>query len=137
MNYSRESSIIGYSLYCGLALDFWLSKGFEFNAPGQSIAKSITRFAENIDFEIGNENDSKKLFQELLILYMWVITRACTKVFEDEDKRNACLDIFHRNVYKAYYKNTTETGMLQLEKSFRKKYLEYSKAVEAVGEHIA
>ena len=111
-------------------LDFCLSKGLEVESLGRSIAK----FAESIDFEIRNENDSKKLFQELLILYMWVITRACTKVFRDEDKRDACLDIFHRNVYETYYKNTTETGMIQLEKSFRMKYLEYNKAVEVIGE---
>ena len=111
-------------------LDFCLSKGFELESPGESIARSIAKTAEDIEFEIRNENDSKRLFQELLILYMWVITRACTKLFKDEDKCYACLDIFHRNVYKAYYKNTTETSMLQLEKSFRKKYLQYEKAAE-------
>ncbi len=109
-------------------LDFCLSKGFELEAPGESIAKSIAKTAEDIEFEIRNENDTKRLFQELLVLYMWVITRACTKVFKDEDRRDACLDIFHRNVYETYYKNTTETGMTQLEKSFRMKYLEYDKA---------
>ena len=56
------------------------------------------------------------------------------KVFRDEDKRDACLDIFHRNVYETYYKNTAEIGMIQLEISIRMKYLEYNKAVEIVGE---
>ncbi len=111
-------------------LDFCLSKGFELEAPGESIAKSIAKTAEDIDFEIRNETDSKRLFQELLILRIWVIIRACTKVFRDVDKRNACLDIFHRNVYEAYYKDTTDQGFTQWIKSLGLKYLEYEKAAE-------
>lgn len=113
-------------------LDFCLSKGFELESPGESIAKSIAKTAEDIEFEIRNEDDAKRLFQELLILRMWVIIRSCTKVFRDADKRNACLDIFHRNVYEAYYKDTTEEGFTQWIKSFGLKYLEYEKAAEKV-----
>ncbi len=113
-------------------LDYCLSKGFELEAPGESIAKSIAKTAEDIDFEIKNEADSKKLFQELLILHMWVIIRACSKVFRDADKRNACLDIFHRNVCEVYYEDTTDQGFTQWIKSFGLKYLEYEKAAEKV-----
>lgn len=115
-------------------LDFCLSKGFELDSPGESITKSITKTAEDIEFEIRNEDDTKRLFQELLILYMWVIIRACTKVFKDADKRNTCLDIFHRNVYETYYKGTTDQGFTQWIKSFGLKYLQYEKAAEKADE---
>jgi len=113
-------------------LDFCLSKGFELEAPGESIAKSIAKTAKEIDFDIRNEADYKRLFQELLILRMWVIIRSCTKVFRDVDKRNACLDIFHRNVYEVYYEDTTDQGFTQWIKSCGLKYLEYEKATEKV-----
>ena len=114
-------------------LDYFLLEGFGAGSSGVSLAESIAKFAEDIEIEIKNKDDINRLFQELLILYTWVIVRSCTKALRDEDKRNACLDIFHHNVYQTYYKDTTETGMSQLEKPFRKKYLEYNKAVEVVG----
>ncbi len=109
-------------------LEFLLSKGLEEESQWESIAK----FAESIDFEIKNKKDSIKLFQELLVLHMWVIIHACSKVFSDVDKRNSCLDIFNRNVYKALYKNTTEQGYSQWINSFGLRYLEYEEATEKV-----
>ena len=130
--FRRRKTKITKSEFASL-LDFCLWEAFELESSGGSIAKSIVKTAEDIDFKIRNENDSKRLFQELLILYMWVIIHACTKVFSDEDKRNACLDIFHRNLYEVYYKDTTEQSFTQWIKSFVLRYREYVKAAEKAG----
>lgn len=111
-------------------LDFCLSQGLGLDTLEESIAK----IAKSIDFEIRNENDSKKLYLELLILHMWVITYTCEKLFEDEDKRNACLDLFHHHVYKANYKDLPDEGFNQWMKSIRIRYMEYYAAIENLKE---
>jgi hypothetical protein len=102
-------------------LYYWLS---------HHLAKqAIKETAKDLDFKIKSDEDFNKILQELFALNMWLIVRACERVFEDEDKRNECLDIFHHLVYE---RHTEET-----EKIFGKwmtlmgaKYSEYNKAME-------
>ena len=43
-----------------------------------------------------DEKEFTILVEELSILNLWIIIRACEKVFDDTDKRDDCLDIFHK-----------------------------------------
>ena len=60
---------------------------------------------------IGDRKDSPRvrIFKELFALNMWIIVRACTLEFEDIDKRDECLDIFHRIVYQRLIRGTGES----------------------------
>ncbi len=102
-------------------LYYWLSQ--------RSSKKAVKQTAKDLDFKIKSNEDFNKIFQELFALNMWSIVRTCERVFEDEDKRNECLDIFHHFVY--------ERRTEGIEENFGKwmtlmgaKYIEYIKAME-------
>ena len=85
---------------------------------------------------IGNKKDFDKvrIFDELFALNMWIIVRACERIFEDIDKRNECLDIFHRIVYEKLIEGTEE-NLGEWMNLMGAKYIEYIKAMET--EHSA
>jgi len=102
-------------------LYYWLS---------QCLAKqAIKETARDLDFKIESDEDSDKILQELFALNMWLVVRACERVFEDEDKRNECLDIFHHLVYERRTEET-EKGFGKWMTSMGAKYIEYTKAME-------
>jgi hypothetical protein len=59
---------------------------------------------------------------------MWLIVRACERVFDDENKRNDCLDIFHHLSYERYIKGTEEDFGMWM-KSMGEKYMKYEQAM--------
>ena len=102
-------------------LYYWLSQRLSKEAVKQT--------AKDLDFKIKSNEDFNKIFQELFALNMWSIVRTCDRVFEDEDKRNECLHIFHHFVYERHTEG--------IEENFGKwmtlmgaKYIEYIKAME-------
>ena len=102
-------------------LHFWLSN----RLTGEAIKET----AEDFDFKISSNKDFNKMFQELFALNMWLIVRSCERVFEDVDKRNECLDIFHRLVYERYSQDIGENFGKWM-KLMGAKYIEYIKAME-------
>jgi len=61
--------------------------------------EDVKKIAKDCGFKIKSNEDFNKILQELFALNMWIIVHSCEIVFKDEDKRNECLDIFHRLVY--------------------------------------
>jgi len=96
---------------------------------GRLTKKAIKETAKSWGFKIKGNEGFNKILQELFALNMWLIVHTCEMVFEDEDKRNECLDIFHRLVYERHTEGTEEDfGKWMILMSA--KYVEYSKARE-------
>lgn len=58
--------------------------------------------------DLENKGDLDKLLQELFVLNMWSIVFSCEVVFKDVNKRDECLDIFHRLVYEEFLEEKRE-----------------------------
>ena len=69
----------------------WLSKFLNKDA--------LEKSADEFGFKIRNEEDLGKILGVLAPFYMWLTVYTCERVFEDEKKRNDCLDIFNHLVY--------------------------------------
>ena len=91
--------------------------------------KAVRKTAELFEFKIRNSEDFLRIFRQIFVLNMWLTVHTCERVFENENKRNECLDIFHHLVYKGYTQGTEEdfdrwwTGMGAI-------YIEYEKAMQ-------
>lgn len=70
--------------------------------------KDVKSKAKDLKFRIKSNQDFNRIFQELFVLNIWIIIHSCEIVFKDEDKRNECLDIFHRLVYERNVQGTEE-----------------------------
>jgi len=102
-------------------LYYWLS--------GYLTKNAIKKSAKELGFKIRNNKDFSKIFEELFVLDMWLIVYTCEGVFEDEDKRNECLDIFHHLVYDRHIENK-ENSFNDWMMSISPRYVKYSKAME-------
>lgn len=102
-------------------LYYWLA--------GYLTKKAIKKTAKELSFRIGNNKDFSKIFEELFALNMWLTVYTCEGVFEDEDKRNECLDIFHHLVYNHHIENK-ESSFNDWMMLISPRYIEYSKAME-------
>lgn len=111
-------------------LHYCLYKGFGFGE--EPLAEQLAELARDIGYEI--DDDTLRLYYEMLVLFMWVIVRSCTKALHDVDKRNACLDLFHREVYEHHMKSRRDEDYAQWYKGMGLKYLEYEKATESSDE---
>jgi hypothetical protein len=96
----------------------------------QLTKEQIEKTANDFDFKIKGNKDFNKIFQELFALNMWLIVYSCEGVFEEEDKRNECLDTFHHLVYERHAEGIEGNfnGWMML---MATKYAEYTKAMEA------
>ena len=113
-----------------LMLRHCLSMGF----GEQPLDEAILGFAADIGYQTKDADDIMRLYYELLVLYMWLIVRACSKSIEDVAKRNACLDLFHRAVYEGHVKTESEGEYAGWYRGVGFKYLEYQTAVESPNE---
>lgn len=85
---------------------------------------SIRKIAQEIHFEIKNNEDLEIIYNEFLALNIWLISYTCASVIESEEKRNTYLDLLHKLVYERHIKEN-KTWL----QSMAKKYLEYTKAM--------
>jgi len=85
---------------------------------------------ELFGLNLANKKEFTVLIEELVILNMWIIVRACERVFDDVNKRDDCLDIFHKIVFERLIKEDDEE-FEQWHFGLADKYVEYSKAVDA------
>jgi len=106
--------------FAGL-LDYWLW--------GFLSEKAVKKTAKDFGFKIRTNEDFIKIFEELFILDMWLIVYTCEGVFEDEDKRNDVLDIFHHLEYGRYL-GKEEKSFSDWMMSIAPRYAEYGKARE-------
>ncbi|NQV00832.1 MAG: hypothetical protein HQ537_01805 [Parcubacteria group bacterium] len=90
--------------------------------------KKIREIAKSFGFKIRSDEDLRVISEELFFLNIWLVVYTCEGSFRNVDKRNKCLDIFHKFVYE----KLTDKG-----KSFKKwmkmmsmKYIEYDKALK-------
>jgi hypothetical protein len=96
--------------------------------------KKIKETASSLQFEIKSDEDYDTVFRELLILNMYLAVTAAERVFEDEEKRNGCLDLLHRLVFDRHYGETGVTfGDWMIWMGTR--YLEYQQALESDSKH--
>jgi len=72
--------------------------------------KEIKKKSKDFGFRIRNKDDLYKIHSELLIFNMWLIVYTCEALIYDEKKCNECLDMFHRIVYRDFYKKEREFG---------------------------
>ncbi len=125
------------------ALFYWLAKQVNTKTIKQTAKifdlrdkeqKDSSETEELFGLNLKNKRDFNKLVEELFALNMWLVVRACERVFEDVDKRDECLDIFHHLVYQRLIEGTGENlgGWMKL---MGAKYIEYIKAMET--EHPA
>lgn len=91
--------------------------------------KAVKKTAKEFGFKIKNNRDFNRIFQELFTLNMWLIVYTCELAFEDEDKGNECLDIFHNLIYERHAKDVDEDFMKWMS-LMHAKYVEYTKAIE-------
>lgn len=111
------------------ALYLWLSKSWN--------DKTIKETAKDLGFKIKNDVDYLKIYKELFFLNLWIVVRACENEFEDENKRNECLDIFHHFVCERIIltPGTIIFNFKNWMEGLREKYIKYDKAMET--EHPA
>jgi hypothetical protein len=102
-------------------LYYWLS--------GFLTEKAVEKTAKDIGFKVRNNKDLNKIFEELFILDMWRVVYTCERMFEDENKRNECLDIFHHLAYDRHIKKE-EKSYIDWMISMAARYAEYGKAME-------
>jgi len=102
------------------ALYIWFLKCFN--------EKAIKETAKDLELKIKNDIDYLKIYKELFFLNMWIVVRACENEFEDENKRDECLDIFHHFVCERFIPGIT--NFKNWMKSLGEKYAEYDKAME-------
>ena len=119
-------------------LCLWLSRHLNREAIKQDAKALELKDKEDTDFSepeemfglnLKNNKDFTILGEELISLNMWLIVRACERVFEDTDKRDECLDIFHRIVYERFIEGSGE-DFREWTLLLFKKYREYAKATE-------
>ena len=103
------------------ALYYWFS--------GYLTEKEVKKTAKELGFRIWKKEDFKKIFRELFVFNMWLIIHTCENVFDVEDKRNECLDIFHNLVYNRNIDNN-EISFINWKISIVSRYIEYSKAMK-------
>lgn len=96
----------------------------------------IRDVASSLDFEIDGDEAYDTVFRELLILNMYLAVTAAERVFEDEEKRDDCLDSLHHLVFDRHYGETGATfGNWKIWMGTR--YLEYQQASESDPKHPA
>jgi len=124
------------------ALFYWLSKQLNSKAIKQTAKlfdlkdeehKDSSETEELFGLNLKNKRDFSRLFEELFALNMWIIVYCCERIFEDVDKRNEFLDIFHRIVYQRLIE-VTEENLRQWLLSITAKYIEYNKAAKTQHE---
>lgn len=62
-------------------------------------SEAIKWHAEYLSYEIHSDSDLDALFGALFGMEMWLIIHACELAILDVEKRNECLDSFHRRAY--------------------------------------
>lgn len=102
-------------------LYYWLSHRLTKDA--------VKETAKDLDFKVKSNKDFNKILQELFTLNMWSIVHSCERVFEDENKRNECLDIFHHLVYERHTEGT-DGNFSKWKMSMGVKYIEYGRAMK-------
>ena len=100
----------------------------------ETIEKSAKRFG----FEIKDNEDWGKIFDELLILDMWLtVYYVCDELSADKNKILECINIFDLLVYNRFYKYWREKKGLDMMdfnewriKSIAPRYTDYDNAME-------
>jgi len=119
-------------------LCLWFSRQVNREAIEQSAKILELKDKEDIDssepkelfgLNLKNKKDFTVLAEELISLNMWLIVRACERVFKDTDKRNECLDIFHRIVYERFIEEPGE-NIKEWVLPLYEKYVGYANATE-------
>ncbi len=102
-------------------LYYWLSQHVS--------EEAIRRKAREFKFKVKDKADFNRIFKELLIFNSWMIIHACEGIFGDEDKRNECLDIFHRFLHEGKAKDI-ESDFHKWMYSMSLSYIDYYKAMQ-------
>jgi len=120
-NFNNKKVKASKKQFAGL-LDYWLW--------GFLTEKAVKKTAIDFGFKIRNNEDFTKMFEELFVLDMWLIVYTCERIiFEDENKRNDVLDIFHHLEYGRYL-GKEEESFSEWMMSITPRYAEYGKARE-------
>ena len=91
--------------------------------------KDFDETEELFGLNLKSKKEFSKLFEELFAVNMWSIVRTCERVFEDIDKRNEYLDMFHHLVYQRLIEGSGE-NFRQWMLSTTAKYIDYNKITE-------
>jgi hypothetical protein len=116
------------------ALAYWLAKQVNTQALKET-AKAFDlkdKPEELFGLNLKNKRDSDTLAKELFALNMWLIVHSCETVFEDTNKRNECLDMFHLIVYQKIL-GGTEEDFDQWKLAATVNYADYNEAIKTEG----
>ena len=99
--------------------------------------ETIEKCAKRFGFEIKDNGDWGKIFDELLILDMWLtVYYVCDELSADKNKILECINTFELLVYNRFYKYWKVKRRLDIMdfnkwriKSIAPRYTEYSKAI--------
>jgi len=113
------------------ALFYWLTSQVNTKKIKQLAKLSNPEHKEKELFGLNLEHKTEFniLVEELFDLNMWLIVHVCERVFEDTDKRDECLDIFHHLEYGRYL-GKEEKSFSDWMMSIAPRYVEYGKAME-------
>lgn len=90
-------------------------------------------FSKGFDLKLKSDEDFDRLRQELFYLNMWLIVFTCEGLLKDIDRRNECLDIFHRIVYENLVEQK-EQDFDQWLLSMGKRYMDYTETMDTEHE---
>lgn len=108
------------------ALYYWVTKDLSEN--------TIKDTASSLDFEIESDEDYDTIFQELLTLKMYLVVAALESAFEDEERRDDCLDRLHLLIFDRHY-GAVGVSLDDWMMSMETRYREYREAIESEPEH--
>jgi len=113
------------------ALFYWLTSQVNTKKIKQLAKLSNPEHKEKELFGLNLEHKTEFniLIEELFDLNMWLIVHVCERVFEDTDKRDECLDIFHHIVYQRLLEEEEE-DFDQWALSMSTRYIDYNKATK-------
>lgn len=100
----------------------------------EPLEEAIAGFAAGIGYQTRDSADIMRLYYELMVLYMWLIVRSCSKAIPDVARRNDCLDLFHRAVYEGHVEQVAEEEYARWFQGVGEKYLEYQAAIDSPDE---
>jgi len=84
---------------------------------------------ELFGLNLSNRKQCAILLEELMALNIWIVVVTCENKLKDLEKRNTCLDIFHRRFFDQFLKDNVE-GFEQWMEYLEAKYDEYREAMK-------
>ena len=98
--------------------------------------EALEASARDFKFQLGNEEDRSKLYNELLLLNMWLTVHVCQSELPSREQCRECLDLFHSLTYERHSPGQAEQDYREWLETVRSVYAVYDEAMSS-GHHAA